>query len=339
MQDPARGRAGARLHRADQRVARLAEREGVLGRPFGSARHPRPRTASTASTASTGDFYDAPAGHHDGHGSEDPFGNRYDLTLIENTDLLERKYVGLHTQFAARVLDRLNVGGNWTWSHTYGNFDGETAAPARSNGRTPVLPRVLQPRVVEPARRPRAGPAAPRARLRPSGTLPCPRGSARSPLSVLQAYDTGTPYGAVGPVDTRPYVTNPGYLTPPQRVTYYFTSRDAFRTRDSVSRTDLALNYSLRIANAVEIFVQPQVLNVFNNQAVIAGDTSVRTAFNAARFLPFNPFTETPVQGPRPPAGGTPTTNWDYGPTFGQARNVADYQQPRTFRVSMGVRF
>ena len=52
-------------------------------------------------------------------------------------------------------------------------------------------------------------------------------------LSVLQTIASGVPYGAVGQVDTAPFVTNPGYLTPQGSlgtVNYYFTARDAFRT-------------------------------------------------------------------------------------------------------------
>jgi hypothetical protein len=31
--------------------------------------------------------------------------------------------------------------------------------------------------------------------------------------------------------------------------------------------------------------------------------------------------------------------NWQTGPSFGQASNIYAYQQPRTFRVSVGLRF
>ena len=34
-------------------------------------------------------------------------------------------------------------------------------------------------------------------------------------VSVLQTLTSGVPYGAIGPIATQPYVTNPGYLTPP----------------------------------------------------------------------------------------------------------------------------
>ena len=147
-------------------------------------------------------------------------------------------------------------------------------------------------------------------------------------------------YGAVGTVRSRTYVTNPGYATPPSSVTYYYTARDAFHW-DDIKRTDLGLNLSTKIANTVEIFVQPQVINLFNNQAVVAGDVTVRTALSPGTgntFLPFNPFTDVPVKRP---TGDTSvkTANWDYAPTFGAPRNSADYQQPRTFMLTMGVRF
>jgi len=31
--------------------------------------------------------------------------------------------------------------------------------------------------------------------------------------------------------------------------------------------------------------------------------------------------------------------NWDKGPNFGKAINVLAFQQPRTFRFSVGLRF
>ena len=153
------------------------------------------------------------------------------------------------------------------------------------------------------------------------------------------------PYGAVGLVNSAPFVTGaPNYATPPTSVGYYFTARDAFRT-NTIQRTDLALNFATKIGGLVEIFVQPQVLNVLNNKGLRGVNTNVLTSVNAARFQPFNPFTQTPVQGARPPAGGTATTNWDYARNpdgslaFGTARNALDYQLPRTFTIAAGVRF
>jgi hypothetical protein len=76
------------------------------------------------------------------------------------------------------------------------------------------------------------------------------------------------------------------------------------------------------------------VVNIFNRGTVIGVNSTVVT------LTPFNPFTETPVEGvhwrkaaranPAIPLGG-----------FGDAASAtsANYQQMRTYRVSFGARF
>ena len=49
------------------------------------------------------------------------------------------------------------------------------------------------------------------------------------------------------------------------------------------------MNYSFRVADTVEVFVHPQVYNVFNNQGVIAVDTTVLSAANSARLSTLQP--------------------------------------------------
>ncbi len=150
---------------------------------------------------------------------------------------------------------------------------------------------------------------------------------------MLHTWNSGTPYGAVGSVSTGPYVADVGYETPPASVNYYFTKRDAFR-RPNINSTDLALNYSY-FFGPVEIFVQPQVTNVFDNEAVIAVNTTVETRVNRRNdYLAFDPFTQTPTQGAR----GT-GANWNYGPNFGKPTSSASFQAPRLFRIGFGVRF
>jgi len=146
------------------------------------------------------------------------------------------------------------------------------------------------------------------------------------------------------------YVTNPGYLNPPNAAgtQYYYTARDAFRT-EGQRRTDFAANYTYGIkkgVRSIDLFVQAQVINLFNefqlcgcgarvflnggnvqNQFI---DSSVRTnVTNPTLYLPFNPFTQTPVEG----------VNWAKGPVFGKAVNRFAYTTPRMFRISFGVRF
>ena len=94
------------------------------------------------------------------------------------------------------------------------------------------------------------------------------------------------PNGAVtSGVDARPYVTNPGYLTPPagNNTTYFYTARDAFRT-EAQFRADLGINYAYRIpqGRGVEFFAQLQVINLFNqSQLCMCGGTAFGTGGSA----------------------------------------------------------
>ena len=54
----------------------------------------------------------------------------------------------------------------------------------------------------------------------------------------------------------------------------------------------------------------------------------------ATGFRPFNPFTTTPVEGPS--GSGA---NFQRSAAFGRPRSPLDYQTPRTFRFSVGIRF
>jgi hypothetical protein len=180
-----------------------------------------------------------------------------------------------------------------------------------------------------------------RIRIFGSAELPfIPKSLGNLTLGFVDSFDTGSPYGAVGSVRSYLYVTNPGYNTRPSSVTYYYTARDEFRT-DNINRFDLSLTYSIKLFNTVELFVQPQVINVFNAQGVIAVDTTVRTAVSPGAgntFVNFNPYTTTPVKRP---TGDTTVkdANWDFGPNFGKPTSSSSYQTPRTFLVSGGVRF
>src|SRR5262249_10280272 len=61
-------------------------------------------------------------------------GQAVDLPLIENTDVLKRRYSGLTTQGTYRINAGSEVGGQYTLSHAWGNFEGENvgSGPTRS---------------------------------------------------------------------------------------------------------------------------------------------------------------------------------------------------------------
>jgi len=108
---------------------------------------------------------------------------------------------------------------------------------------------------------------------------------------------------------------------------------------DTSTATDLSLNYELPISK-MRLFVQGELVNAFNEQAQIAGDTTVLTRQNGCvqttganagdDCLRFNPIAgDVPVEG----------IHYTLGSNFGKARNGLDYQLPRTYRFSLGLKF
>jgi hypothetical protein len=276
----------------------------------------------------------------------DGLGNPFDLNLVENTDVVRRRYASMVTQVAYN-LSRLDLGGNYTLSHAYGNLDGETVNTGPSGANVLSYPEYKQTAWNAPMgdlsidQRHRARIWATYNALLSPGTLT---------IGLIEQMGSGSPYGAVGQsalgtgVNTRPFVTNPGYQTPPATVDYYFTARDAFHTQ-ATYRTDLSVNYNHRVAHAgssqPELFFHGEVLNVFNQfqlcgcgAAVFSNGgatdlTTIGQGVNVIAAQPFNPFTSKPVRG----------VNWDYNANFGTPLNALAYTSPRMFRFSVGVRF
>jgi hypothetical protein len=295
------------------------------------------------------DFYASRADASTGRVT-DSLGRAYDLTLIENTDVVDRKYKGVTFQATYRAGARVNVGGNYTLSKASGNFDGESSASGPVTTQLLKFPEYVQARWNSPE-----GDLSidqrHRARLWGTYRIPGPDSIGAFDLGVQQTLESGVPYGAVGPIDTTPYVTGANYLTPSGNRAdgawdYYFTSRDAFRTEASY-RTDLSVNYAYRIPglSTLDFFFHGELINVFNQfqlcgcgNTVFAngGATDLRkinqgilTPANSATVQAFNPFTTTPVEG----------VNWAKRPNFGTQVDQFSWTTPRTFRFSFGARF
>jgi len=284
----------------------------------------------------------------------DNLGKVYDLNLVENSNDLERRYQGASFQVTYRFGGGVDVGGNYTLSRTWGNFDGENPASG------PLTAQLFSyPEYREASWNQADGNLGvdQRHRTRFWGTYRMPMASKAGTLDIGVVFGaaSGTPYtfgGAaatspgtgVGQINSSPYITNPGYETPVTRVEYYFFPRDQYRT-EAQYRTDLSFNYDYRLGGGASIFFHGEVLNAFNQfQLCGCGGTvfnngggsdirtisnAVLTSVNSAALRPFNPFTETPVQG----------VNWNLSPTFGTAVNRFAYTSPRTFRFNFGVKF
>jgi hypothetical protein len=173
------------------------------------------------------------------------------------------------------------------------------------------------------------------------GTPVYPNGSART--IAHQYASNGGASGAVGPTT----------------VGYFFSNRGEFRTASIIS-TDVALNYEFPIHNFA-FFAKAEVRNAFNHRAVTGVNTQVLTAqnngakvtrpdgtFSIVNILPFNPFTQSPVQctGTDASKCAAQGANFMLGPTFGQSAGSfttfsqnGSYQLPRTYLYAIGARF
>ena len=254
---------------------------------------------------------------------------------VNNDDLLSREYDALQTRFDYRIGSRWTIGGTYTYSKAEGNFDGETG------GSGPVPSGLLEyAEYKDPAWNAPVGYLGIDQRHKARAWVVWDMIASTHhnlSLSLLQSYSSGTNYSAAGSIRSSwyyDYVGTPaelGYAGSPGNVGYFFSDRGALRW-DDVTRTDISLNYSFFLnlgGTQLELFLQPEVLNVFNEDAVVGGNSTVFTNVNRSYLEPFNPFTTTPVEG----------VHWEKGPDFGDPTGEGSYQAPRTVRFSVGLRF
>ncbi|MEO6259440.1 MAG: TonB-dependent receptor [Thermoanaerobaculia bacterium] len=276
--------------------------------------------------------------------STDQYGNSYDQGVISNADQgLSRNYNALQLQGNYKLFGQVGLGGNYTYGRLRGNVEGETPSFATSitdfNNRAQYTGFAQYNPVGD------LGPdMRHRANVWLTYDLPSPVGSFN--FSLLQRYHSALPYSAVATIDVRKGtsngpvngVVNPGYKAPPSSVPYYFSRRGAFRV-DNISETDLGLNWYLPAFRGTRAFVEADLLNIlsrqgiedpdFINQTVLTRRSTACKQASGVRCVAFNPFTETPVEG----------LNFQYGPTFGKPTSANAYQLPRTYRVSLGLKF
>ena len=285
-----------------------------------------------------------------------PLGIPVDLSLITNSDNITREYRGVQLQ-ARWTPRRLQTGFNYTWSTLKGNDEGETAnsGPVANIDPEQRYPEFYNHEHYLPMGWVR-GDQRHKLRAWLGYDVPVPDVVGRVNISVLQSFDSGLPYSALGTITNNwagaPTAASLGYnsLTNGQ---YYFSDRGEFRT-DDIHSTSLAVRYNRRIAGGVEFFAQGDLLNVFNGDGVAdvtRVGTGVNTAANAAgSLLPFNPRVDTPIQCPTFTAAGAtipvtqcqtvaPGSHYQLAANFGLPLNNLAYQTPRTYRFSLGLRF
>ena len=260
----------------------------------------------------------------------DATGATNDLQVVTNARSgASRSYDGLLTQLIYRPAARLQVSASYTLSSTFGNVDGEDAAIGPSMFTLGDYPEYRQARWNAPL-----GPLATdqrhRLRLWATWDLPTPNAVGRLTLGLVQCAESGVPWSAVGNINPKAYVVNPGYVTPPTSVSYYFSERGHYET-DALFATDLSLNWwrPLPGAKKGQWFLRALLVNVLNAGAAIRVNRTVLTRNDSTVYQAFNPFAETPIAG----------VHFGYGSDFGKPISPSDYQAPREFTIAFGIRY
>lgn len=273
------------------------------------------------------DFYGDYRDMETGKVFEPVSGRTFDLLVVRNTEAVQRDYKGISAQLSYRVRRDLNLGGNYTLSWAKGSFEGETSTDGPVRASANDMPEYRSATWNFPVGYTN-GDQRHKARMWASYRLPI--GAGQWDLGLMQRIDSGLGYDWSANIDTRPYVTNPGYITPTSGVTYYFSDRGGMR-RATIYRTDLSLTWERKLPglNKGRVFFRGVVNNLFNRHGIDGANNTVLTRSGDSTLQAFNPFTETPVQG----------VHWKFGPEYGKVTGPSDYQATREFSFSVGLRF
>lgn len=247
---------------------------------------------------------------------------------FRNSDIPERHYQALVFQGRYRLLDHLSLYGAWTIQlQNEGNFEGE-------NANQPGAPSVIgdYPEAFNAARHYPMGRLQnfQRHRARVWGIYDADlKKYGTMSVSGLWRFESGLAYSLVATGQRLTSVQRSllaDYVDEPQSQDVYFGERGS-ETFPSYGLFDVSLNYGVPVFKSLRPWVKFDVFNLFNNDKLIAFDTTV---------LP-DPNSPVDALGLR--------TGYIESPTFGEALSSNDFPKSlgtaggRTFRMAFGFRF
>jgi hypothetical protein len=257
-----------------------------------------------------------------------PSGGETDSTVWANEPRSSRTYNSVALQADYRPTARLSVGGNWTWSETLGNYEGEAGNQPAVGSNFGYYERAIQIANAQPY-----GYLNPHVRHRAVGYATYNfdfGGAGRLALGGIVNYRTGRVWSKTAAV---PLASVPEYKSEGGTYTYYFDGRGN-NEFPSVWSLDTSLRYELPLFAGLAPFVKLDVRNVLDNDALITYNTSGRAvAVNNANGT-FSHWTWAPQGncGPEDEPSNSCTA-------FGRISSQNNYQVPRTFLISAGIQF
>jgi hypothetical protein len=254
--------------------------------------------------------------------------------VYRNTDELWREYQAMVLQSRYRFFNRLTLNGNYTVQlRNHGNYEGEGANAPGIGSVIGDYPEILvaernfpEGRFDDFQRH--------KVRLWTIYSVEMGRFGAVD-IAPVWRYNSALTYSLVAnsvPLSTIQRAANPGYARLPGSGTtgsqsLFFGERGS-QEFGAYGLVDLGLTYQVPVWRTIKPWVELEVLNVLNNDKLIAWDTTISVDPNSALD-----------------ANGLPT-GYLKGTNFGKATSTAQYPRPRagltggrTFLAAVGIRF
>jgi hypothetical protein len=252
----------------------------------------------------------------------------FDNVYYRNSDAPARDYQGLVFQGHYRPFASVTVAGQWTVQlRNHGTFEGESANAPGIGSLIGDYPEIYALDRNNPEGR---LDDFQRHKLRLWTIVNLDFGRYGSlDIAPLWRYNSALTYSLTAnvAVSAAQRANNPGYARVPTTQTIYFGERGS-QTFAGYGLVDLATSYQIPVWQRVRPWVKFEVLNVLNNDKLIAWNTSVTADPNSSLD-----------------ANGLPT-GYVQGALFGQGTATTHYPRPRpgltggrTFLAALGVRF
>jgi hypothetical protein len=234
----------------------------------------------------------------------------FDTTIWDNAEAARRDYNAVALTFDFRPSVLWNVGGNYTYAETRANYEGEGRNTPSSGSIIGDYPDSVNQEAAVPYG---FSDDDLRHRARVWGTRTFDFGRAGSlVLGGIGTYQSGLPYSLTGLV---PLADDPDYLNDTGTYTFFVGGRGTQRF-SGFWRLDLSGRYAFNIVKDFNAYLKVDVINVTNNDELIAFNTGGSVVDNGNGILVFQP-----------------------GAAFGTPRNKLDYQTPRSYFLAFGVEF
>jgi hypothetical protein len=251
-------------------------------------------------------------------------GSLTEVQRIENSNASQRTYEALLLQGTYRLADSWTIGGNWTHElENDGNFEGEA-------GQSPGVSSTLGdfPEVFTEARNFPTGHLdnfqEDKIRLWTNYSLDLGRAGGLD-LGVVYRYDSPLTFSYSRTnfaLSQQQRDAGASYFSLPAGQTLFFGERGAGEYEE-IHALDVAVSYAIPVWKTLEPWIKFSVTNATNEDGLVTFNNQI------------NPVTS--AGAPRD-AQGLPTT-FTLGPNFGKGTAVANFQVPREYFLSVGVRF